>query len=350
MKKSRVMKAGGAAAPSAHNKTFGVRLKTDFSRNYALYIMILPVVVFFIVFSYFPMVGLIAAFKDYKTTQGIFGSPWATNLEGVTDIFYHFKTFFADPYFGRLIRNTLIFSLLDILIVFPAPVILALLMNYIQVKPYRRVAQTMVYMPYFISMVVVCGLVRDFTSESGLFGVMFQKLGLVSENTGILGDTRFFRGIVIVSNVWQSTGYGSIVYIAALCAIDKTFYEAADIDGAGKAAKLFRITLPSIMSTIMIFLLLKIAGILNYNFEKIYLLYSIPTYEVGDILSTYVYRIGIEQGRLSYTTAISLFISVVGFVLLIIANAIVKRFSENSPRRHCCSAVFSTRRNLRTRR
>lgn len=331
MDKNQLNKTDGAAAPSgAFRKGTGARLKEDMRRNFPLYLMILPVLVFFILFSYFPMVGLITAFKDYRVTQGIFGSPWASDLEGRTDIFYHFKTFFSDPYFGRLIRNTLIFSLLDILIVFPAPVIFALLINYITVKPYRRVVQTMVYLPYFISMVVVCGLIRDFTSANGLFGVLFYKLGLVKENAGILSDTRFFRGIVITSNVWQGTGYGSIIYIAALCAIDKTLYEAADIDGAGKVAKLLRITLPSIMPTIMIFLLLKVAAILNYNFEKIHLLYTIPTYEVGDILSTYVYRIGIEQGRLSYTTAISLFNSVVGFILLIIANAVTKRFSENN--------------------
>lgn len=300
--------------------------KREFKRNYALYIMILPVVVFFITFSYFPMVGLIASFKDYKPIDGIFGSAWATNLQGETDIFYHFKTFFSDPYFGRLLRNTLMFSFLDLLFVFPAPIILALLMHSIQNKKYRRVSQTLVYMPYFISMVVVCGIIRDFTSSSGLFGVMFQKLGLVEDGSGILGDVRFFRWIVIVSNIWQGTGYGSIIYIASLCAIDTTLYEAAQIDGAGKIAKLFKITLPSIMSTIMIFLLLKIAAVLNYNFEKIHLLYSIPTYEVGDILSTYVYRIGIEQGRISYTTAISLFNSLVGFILLIVFNGLTKKF------------------------
>lgn len=331
MVKKQLNKTDGAAAPScALRKGAGIRLKADLRRNFPLYIMILPVVVFFIAFSYFPMVGLVVAFKDYSTIKGIFGSPWATNLEGVRDALYHFKTFFADPYFGRLLRNTLMFSLMDIVFVFPAPIILALFLHSIHNKAYRRVTQTMVYMPYFISMVVVCGIVRDFTSANGLFGVLFQKLGLVADGAGILGDARFFRWIVIFSNVWQATGYGSIIYIAALCAIDTTLYEAADIDGAGKAAKLFRITLPSIMSTIMIFLLLKIAAILNYNFEKIHLLYSIPTYEVGDILSTYVYRIGIEQGRISYTTAISLFNSVVGFVLLLIANAISRRFGDNN--------------------
>lgn len=331
MTENKVLAADGAEAPSPHcGKKLGERLKREGKRNYALYLMILPVVVFFIIFSYFPMVGLIAAFKDYKPTQGIFGSPWAENLQGQTDIFFHFKTFFGDPYFGRLLRNTLIFSLLDLLFVFPAPIILALLMQSIQNKKYHRVTQTMVYMPYFISMVVVCGIIRDFTSASGIFGVLFQKLGIVSDGAGILGDTRFFRWIVIVSNIWQGTGYGSIIYIAALCSIDVTLYEAADIDGAGIAARLFRITLPSIMSTIMIFLLLKVAAILNYNFEKIHLLYSIPTYEVGDILSTYVYRIGIEQGRISYTTAISLFNSVVGFLLLIVCNAISRKFGGNN--------------------
>lgn len=174
------------------------------------------------------------------------------------------------------------------------------------------------------------GAKRDFTSVSGIFSVVAQKLGIVADEAAILGDTRFFRWIVIISNIWQATGYGSIIYIAALCSIDTTLYEAADIDGAGRMAKLFRITIPSIMPTIMIFLLLKIAAILNYNFEKIHLLYSIPTYEVGDILSTYIYRIGIEQGRISYTTAISFFNSVVGFVLLLISNWFSKKFGGNN--------------------
>ena len=219
---------------------------------------------------------------------------------------------------------------MDIVFVFPAPIVVALLMHSIQNKPYRRVTSTMMYMPYFISMVVVCGIVRDFTSVSGIFSVVAQKVGIVGDEVAILGDTRFFRWIVIVSNIWQATGYGSIIYIAALCSIDTTLYEAADIDGAGRMAKLFRITIPSIMPTIMIFLLLKIAAILNYNFEKIHLLYSIPTYEVGDILSTYIYRIGIEQGRISYTTAISFFNSVVGFVLLLISNWFSKKFGGNN--------------------
>lgn len=331
MQETKIGTADGLLNPSRPPKRgAGTRLKTEAKRNYALYLMILPVVVFFVIFSYFPMVGLIAAFKDYKPTQGIFGSPWASNLQGETDALYHFRLFFSDPYFGRLLRNTLMFSFMDILFVFPAPIILALLLHSIQEKKYRRVTQTLVYMPYFISMVVVCGIIRDFTSANGIFGVVFQKLGLVGAGAGILGDTRFFRWIVIFSNIWQGTGYGSIIYIASLCSIDTTLYEAADIDGAGKAARLFKITLPSIMSTIMIFLLLKVAGILNYNFEKIHLLYSIPTYEVGDILSTYVYRIGIEQGRISYTTAISLFNSVVGFVLLLGCNELSRRFGGNN--------------------
>lgn len=323
-------RAEGAVPSAARGPSKWNRVKRDVRRNWPLYLMILPVVVFFLVFSYFPMLGLLVSFKDYSTVQGIFGSPWATDLAGNTDIFFHFKTFFSDPYFGRLIRNTLIFSLMDIVFVFPAPIVVALLMHSIQNKPYRRATSTMMYMPYFISMVVVCGIVRDFTSVSGIFSVIAQRLGIVADETAILGDTRFFRWIVIVSNIWQATGYGSIIYIAALCAIDTTLYEAADIDGAGRMAKLFRITLPSIMPTIMIFLLLKIAAILNYNFEKIHLLYSIPTYEVGDILSTYIYRIGIEQGRISYTTAISFFNSVVGFVLLLISNWFSKKFGGNN--------------------
>lgn len=306
------------------------RITQDLRRNAMLYLLILPVVVFFVLFSYLPMAGLVVSFKDYNPVKGIWGSPWATDMYGNSDALFHFKAFFNDPYFGRLLLNTLMFSFLDILFVFPAPILLALLSHSIVNKKFRRVTSTMVYMPYFISVVVICGIIRDFTSVSGAFGVIFQNLGMVAENSGILGDTRFFRGIVIVSNIWQGTGYGSVVYIAALSAIDKTIYEAADIDGAGKWQTFIRITLPSIMPTVMMFLLLKIGGILNYNFEKIHLLYSYSTYSVGDILSTYVYRVGIEEGRISYTTAIGFFNSLVGFVLLIGANALSKRFGENN--------------------
>ena len=185
MQETKIGTADGLLNPSRPPKRgAGTRLKTEAKRNYALYLMILPVVVFFVIFSYFPMVGLIAAFKDYKPTQGIFGSPWASNLQGETDALYHFRLFFSDPYFGRLLRNTLMFSFMDILFVFPAPIILALLLHSIQGKKYRRVTQTLVYMPYFISMVVVCGIIRDFTSANGIFGVVFQKLGLVGAGGG----------------------------------------------------------------------------------------------------------------------------------------------------------------------
>ncbi len=333
MKTNNLNKTGGGKSPSpiSLKKSFRFRLKKDLKRNKMLYLMILPAVVFFFVFSYLPMGGLIIAFKNYSPVHGIFGSPWSTDLEGNLDIFRHFRLFFTDPYFGRLLKNTLIFSILDIIFVFPAPIILALFMNSIRNKPYRRTAQTLVYLPYFISMVVLCGMIFDFTSSTGFISGIFQRNGLIGESTGLLGDERYFRSIIVISNIWTATGYGSIIYIAALSSIDQTLYEAAQIDGAGKWKSLTKITIPSIMPIVFIFLLLKIATLLNYNFEKIHLLYSAPTYNVADIISTYIYRIGIETGgRLSYTTAIGLFNSVIGFVLLLISNSLVRRYSDSS--------------------
>lgn len=318
------------AAPAGRKPSKWEKVKKDMRRNWPLYLMILPVVVFFIVFSYFPMAGLLVSFKDYSTVQGIFGSPWATDLAGNTDILFHFKTFFSDPYFGRLLRNTVIFSLMDIVFVFPAPIVVALLMHSIQNKPYRRVTSTMMYMPYFISMVVVCGIVRDFTSVSGIFSVVAQKLGIVADEAAILGDTRFFRWIVIISNIWQATGYGSIIYIAALCSIDTTLYEAADIDGAGRMAKLFRITIPSIMPTIMVMLIMNVGRMLTLGFEKVLLMYTPNNASVSDILDTLVYRTGLANQNYSYATAIGLFTGVIGVILVTGANALSRKVTGES--------------------
>ena len=303
---------------SEKTKKKGVILR-DLKKNYSLYLLILPVIVFFAIFSYGPMFGVLMAFQNYDIMDGIFGSQWVG--------FEHFITFFKGYYFGRLIRNTVIFSLLDLAIVFPMPIILALMLNSVHNKLFKRSLQTAVYLPYFISVVVVAGLLRNFLAPKGFIGAAFAKLGLIPEGENMLGMPKFFRGIIVVSNIWQIVGFQSIIFIAALSSIDPTLYEAAEIDGAGRTSKLLRITLPSILPMIMLMLVLKIGTLLAVGYEKIVLLYNSSTWEVGDVIGSYVYRLGFETAAVnySYTTAIGLFNSVVSLILLLAANFLSKK-------------------------
>ena len=295
------------------------RIARDFKKNYSLYLLILPVIAFFAIFSYGPMFGVLMAFQNYNMMDGIFGSQWVG--------FEHFVVFFKSNYFGRLIRNTVIFSLLDLAIVFPTPIILAIMLNSVLNKFFKRFVQTAVYLPYFISVVVVAGLLRNFLAPAGFIGAAFTKLGLISEGEYVLGEPKFFRGIIVVSNIWQTIGFQSIIFIAALSSIDPTLYEAAEIDGAGRTSKLLRITLPSILPMIMLMLVLKIGTLLAVGYEKIVLLYNSSTWEVGDVIGSYVYRLGFETASVnySYTTAIGLFNSVVSLILLLVANFLSKK-------------------------
>ena len=300
------------------NKKRGKILR-DFKKNRMLYLLIIPVIVYFVIFAYGPMIGVVMAFQEYNVADGFFGSPWVG--------FAQFKTFFQSYFFGRLIRNTIIFSLLDLVIVFPMPIILALLLNSVKNKIFKRSVQTAVYMPYFISIVVVAGLIQNFLAPTGFIGEAFIRLGLVPKGEYMLGMPQFFRGIIVVTNVWQIIGFQSIIFIAALSSIDASLYEAASIDGAGRTAKLLRITLPSILPMIMLMLILKIGTLLGVAYEKIVLLYNTSTWEVGDVIGSYVYRLTFESNRpgYSYTTAIGLFNSVVSLILLLIANVLSKK-------------------------
>jgi len=290
----------------------------DFRKNYPVYILFIPVFAYFDLFSYWPMAGVSMAFQDYDIVKGMFGSPGAG--------FKHFANFFSDPYFGRLIGNTVIFSLLSIVFVFPMPIILALLLTAVHNKLFRRTIQTSVYMPFFIATVVVCGLIKNFVSNDGFIGMFFAKLGVVEDGTHLLTLPKFFRPIIVVSDIWQGVGFGSIIFVAALSSIDQTLYEAAAIDGAGRISKLFKITLPSILPMIMLMLTLRVGSLLSVGYEKIALLYGPETFPVADVLGSYVYRLGVAAGNeYSYTTAIGLFNSVVSLVLLLIANYLSKK-------------------------
>lgn len=299
-----------------------VGLRRYMKKYWPLYAMMVLPVIYFIVFKYLPMFGNILAFRRYRPGM----SPWGEEWAGLR----YFKLFMRDPMFWSAFKNTLVLSLLNLLVNFFLPILFAILLNEVRAKRFKKFVQTISYMPRFISTVVVITILGELLSPSSGLVNLFLKNAFGIEPIYFMNEPGWFRIIYILTDSWQFTGWTAIIYLAAITGISSDLFEAAEIDGAGRLQQIMYVTIPSIMPTIMIFLLLKIAAILNYNFEKIHLLYSIPTYEVGDILSTYIYRIGIEQGRISYTTAISFFNSVVGFVLLLISNWFSKKFGGNN--------------------
>jgi putative aldouronate transport system permease protein len=301
-------------------KTIGQTLSRDFKLNKYKYLIILPVIIYLILFAYKPMYGLIIAFKEYRPSLGFANSPWV----GLK----HFKNFFTDVYFWRLMRNTISISGLDILFGFPAPILLALMLNEIKVMWFKRTVQTITYMPYFISLVVACSLVKIYSQTNGIFSQFAVSFGGEAQNFLMKND--YFYPIYIISGIWQHIGWNSIIYLAALSSIDQEQYEAAKIDGAGRFKQMFHITLPGLLPTITILFILRMGGILNVGYEKILLLYSEPIYEVADVISTYVYRKGILNAAYSYSTAVGLFNSVVNILFLIAANALSKKTTESS--------------------
>ena len=295
-------------------------LKRDFRLNKYKYLLILPVLVYFILFCYKPMWGLIIAFQDYRANLGITGSKWIG--------FRNFKTFFVDPYFFRLLRNTFSISLLMIVFSVPAPIILAILLNEVKHITFKRTVQTITYMPYFISMVVICSLIRNYSASDGLFSQIAIAFGGTGQN--YLMQPQHFYPIYVVSGIWETIGWNSIIYLAALTGIDPEQYEAAIIDGAGRFRRIWSITLPNLLPLIMVLFILRMGGILNVGFEKIILLYNPSTYQVADVISTYVYRRGIQEAAYSFATAVGLFNSLVNVVFLVIANALSRKFTDSS--------------------
>ena len=295
-------------------------LYKNYQANKMLYWLIFPIVVYVFIFSYIPMGGLIIAFQDFSITKGILGSKWV-GLE-------NFNTFFSGIFFRRTLVNTLVLSLLDMLFSFPAPIILALMLNEVQHLRFKKVIQTVSYMPHFISLVVVAGLIKEFTNSSGIIASIVTALGGTPKS--YLALPQYFRSIFIVSNIWQSIGFGSISYLSALTGVSEDLYEAARIDGANRIQQLIHVTLPGISSTIIIMLILRCGQIMSVNFEKVLLLYSSATYETADVIMTYVYRMGIVKQKIGYSTAVGLFNSVVSLALIVTANSLSRRYSEVS--------------------
>lgn len=287
-----------------------------------IYMLIAPGILYYIVFKYIPMFGVIIAFKDYEPflgVEGIFTSPWV----GLT----HIRNFLSSYYSLQVLRNTFVISLLRIVWGFPAPIILALMLNEVRNSKFKRVVQTISYLPYFLSVVIVCGIVRSVTStDGGLINLIITAFG--GEPIYLLGSTKYFRTILVSSGIWQGVGWGSIIYLAAMVGIDPEQYEAAIVDGASLFRRMWHITLPGILPVVSIQLILTMGSLLNAGFDQIFLLYSPVVYSVADVTSTFVYREALIQQRFSYGAAVDLFTSLVGMALVLTSNAIAKRMGQ----------------------
>lgn len=289
--------------------------KLEVQANKWLYLMFLPVIIWYLLFTYLPMGGMIIAFQKYDIVKGILKSSWV----GLTN----FKILFADPYFPRLFSNTLLINVYGLIFGFPLPIILAIAFNEIKRKKFKKITQTISYLPYFISSVVVMSMVIQFVSNSGLINMVLNKLGYDSIN--FLQISKYFRSIFISTGIWQGTGFGAIIYMAALAGIPTEQYEAATVDGAGKFQKMLYITLPGLAPTIVIMLLINLGSLLSVGHERIILLYNPAIYETADVFNTYVYREGFSSRRYSYAQALSIFQNTVGFVLVYLANKITRK-------------------------
>ena len=313
--------AAGRARPAPSR---GRRLLHNIVHYRYLHLMVLPGLAFFLLFKYVPMYGIIIAFKNYKVARGIEKSPWVG--------LFWFENFFNDPYFFRLLRNTFTISALTILFGFPAPILLALLLNEVHNNKFKRTVQTITYMPYFISLVVLCSLIKIYCQQNGLISDIVAFFGGTKQNW--LQDPKYFRLIYVLSDIWQGIGWNSIIYLAALSGIDQEQYEAARIDGANRFQQVLHVTLPGLLPTITILFILRMGNILNVGYEKILLMYQPTTYEVADVFSTYTYRISLGsttgQPQYSLSTAVSLFNTLVNVCFLLMTNLISSKLTDSS--------------------
>ena len=297
------MKAKTTAQVQNKKGSYGARLLHNIKSHPLLYLMILPVIIYYLVYHYYPMYGLSIAFYDYVPIKGISGSKFV-GLE-------NFKAFITDPYFFRTMRNTLTINLLLLIFGFPFPILFAILLNELNSSKLRKVTQTITYMPHFISTVIICGI-------TGM------------EPTNLFSKSAWFQPLYVVMSIWQEFGWDSIIYYAALTGIDQSLYEAAEIDGANRWQKIRNITIPGISQTIVILLVMRVGNMMTLGWDKILLLYNPMTYKTSDVISTYVYRIGLTNFQYSFATAVGFFNSIINFVLLILANTVSRKVNETS--------------------
>lgn len=294
-------------------------LVSNLVRYKEYYIMLIPGFLFFLIFCYGPMYGLIIAFQDYYPLKGIDGSAFV----GLK----HFKALLSNPFFMSVLKNTLIISVYKLILCFPAPIVLCLVLNEIRGVRFKKLSQTISYLPHFISWVVVSGIIIEFLSPSrGPINILLQNIGL--DPIFFMGESEYFRGILVVSDMWKSIGWGSIVYLAAVTAVDPTLYEAASIDGAGRIKRILHITLPALAPIVTVMLIMQSGKILNDSFEQVYNFLTPSTYKVGDVISTFVYRMGIQKMQYSFTTAVDLFKNVISLILVLVTNYVARKTND----------------------
>lgn len=306
-----------------NNKTAALQAgswRRDFKKNYSLYLLVLPVVIFYFVFCYMPMYGILMSFQDFSPRLGIAGSDWV----GIAQ----FKRFLTSPDFGRVFGNTIKISFCTLIFGFPAPIIFALLLNEMSNGSLKKTIQTLSYLPHFISLVVICGMIKIFVASDGIIGSLFSSL--TGDNSSLLMQANKFVPIYVISNIWATLGWDSIIYLAALSSVDPQLYEAAEIDGAGRFRKMISVTLPAISTTIITMLILRLGNVMNVGYEKIILLYNPLIYDTSDVISSYVYRMGFEEQNWSYSAAVGFFNSVINLLLLFVTNTISKKTAETS--------------------
>lgn len=283
------------------------------------YIMLIPGILFFLVFCYGPMYGMVIAFQDYYPMKGISGSAFV----GLK----HFRTLLTNPFFGSVFKNTLIISFYKLLICFPAPIILCLILNEIRCEGYKKVVQSLSYLPHFVSWVVVSGIFIEFLSPSrGPINILLKNMGL--DPIFFIADPKYFRGVLVCSDLWKSVGWGSIVYLAAVTGVDPALYEAAQIDGAGRFKRIIHITIPALVPIFTVMFIMESGKVLNDSFQQVYNFLTPTTYGVGDVISTFVYRMGIQNMQYSFTTAVDLFKNVISFALVMLTNFIARKTSD----------------------
>lgn len=302
-------------------ESLGIRLLKNMKKNWILYVMIAPVAVYYIVFAYTPMYGILLAFKNYKVKLGILGSPWV-GLD-------HFQRFFSAYNFKQLIGNTVGISVYSLIIGFPIPIVFALMLNYLTHHKLKKIVQMVSYAPYFISTVVICGMITIFMApDTGILNVLRGFLGLESVN--FLAKPEWFKSIYVWTGVWQGMGWSSIIYISALAGVDYEMHEAAIVDGATKIQRMIHVDLPSIKPTILMLLILQMGSIMNVGFEKVYLLQNTLNKSAASVISTYVYEVGLINSDYGYSTAVGLFNSLINLALVVAANQLSKRFAGES--------------------
>ena len=294
-----------------------------FQRDKWLYLIMLLPFVYYVLFCYYPMYGVTLAFKQYKPNLGIIGSPWASN-NGMKYVLQVVR----DPYFWTVFRNTIILNIENLIITFPAPIILALMLNEVAHARYKRIVQTVTYLPHFLSTVVVVGMMNSMFNSSGIVNQIIASMGM--EKINFLNDAQYFRPMYIGSNIWQSVGWDTIIFLSALSGLDMQLYEAAKIDGAGRWKQTLHVTIPGILPTIIIMLILAMGRIMNVSYQKILLMMTGTNQSVSDVISTYVYRRGITKADFSYATAVNLFQSLVSLLFVSVTNWISRRTSETS--------------------